>query len=236
MSKFLLDKTGLQNLEAKIDIEFANKDLLRRAVTHKSFPNENQEYDINDNERLEFLGDSVLGLAISTYLFRNYPQASEGKLAKVRAILVSSDMLARKAQALKLNEHLLLGHGEELTGGRDRDSILADSLEAIFGAIYLEKGFSRTEDFIINFFQDDIRKVWAGDHKKDYKTLLQEKIQKNSDKRPEYVVADEEGPDHNKSFVVEVKLADETLGIGRGSSKKTAEQQAARSALKNLQK
>lgn len=231
----LFKETNLDRLEKTIGVEFENKNLLRRAVTHKSYPNENHKIDIKDNERLEFLGDSVLGLAISTYLFNNYEKAPEGKLAKVRAILVSSDMLAKKAKSLNLSDHLLLGHGEELTGGRDRDSILADSLEAILGAIYLEKNFSRVKNFIINVFHDEIINVWSGNYEKDYKTILQEKIQKNCDKRPEYFVVAEEGPDHNKSFVVEVRLESEILGDGRGSSKKTAEQQAAQSALENMQ-
>lgn len=230
----LMKSMELEKLEEKLGLAFSDSNLLRTAVTHKSFPNENRRLKLKNNERLEFLGDSVLSLSISTYLFKNFRDAPEGRLAKMRAILVSSDALARKARELELSEHLLLGRGEEMTGGRERDSILADTLEAVIGAVYLEHGFQRVDDFIIDFFQSDIDKVRDGDYTRDYKTLLQEFIQQDGDNRPEYVVVSETGPDHNKSFAVQVKLGEEVIGQGQGSSKKDAEQLAARRALENI--
>ncbi len=229
-----LKSVELAKLEDKLGLAFRNSSLLRTAVTHKSFPNENRRLKLKNNERLEFLGDSVLSLSISTYLFENFRDAPEGRLAKMRAILVSSDTLARKARELELSEHLLLGRGEEMTGGRERDSILADTLEAVIGAVYLEHGFQTADAFIIDFFQSDIDKVRDGDYTRDYKTLLQEVIQQEGDNRPEYVVVSETGPDHNKSFAVQVRLAEEVIGQGRGPSKKDAEQLAARQALENM--
>ncbi len=230
----LIEKADIKSLEDKLGVHFEDKDLLRQAITHRSFPNENKKLNIKDNERLEFLGDSVLGLAISTYLFKECENSPEGELAKTKAILVSSETLAEKARKLDLNKNLLLGRGEEITGGRERESILADSIEAIFGALYLEKGFIEAKSFIISLFKKDINKVLSGEYEKDYKTLLQETVQKDSDKTPQYQVIEELGPDHNKKFVVEVELAGDKLGKGRGSSKKKAEQKAARKALKNL--
>jgi ribonuclease-3 len=230
------DKNKLEKLETTLKYNFTNKKLLQRAVTHKSFPNENPDLDIKNNERLEFLGDSVLNLAISTYLFCNFPEHPEGKLAKMKAILVSSTILAGISRKLNINEFIQLGKGEEMTGGRKRDSILADTMEAIIGSIYLDqnKNKSVVTKFIINNFREDIDAVVEGRHVKDYKTLLQENIQKNNRERPEYFVFDEQGPDHNKIFVVKVKLRDEVLGLGKGSSKKEAEQKAAKVALLNL--
>ncbi len=230
----LLEDVSLAKLEKKLDLVFADNQLLLSAVTHKSFPNENQDLQLEDNERLEFLGDSVLSLSISTYLYQNLPQAPEGKLAKMRAILVSADTLARKAREIDLSEHLLLGKGEEMTGGRERDSILADTFEALLGAIYLEHGFAVVDNFIIDFFDQDINNVKEGNYVRDFKTLLQEIVQQDSLERPEYIVVSEVGPDHDKSFEVEVCLSQKSLGKGKGSSKKEAEQLAARQALKNL--
>lgn len=234
MTDKLYREANLNQLEEKLNFEFQDRSLLRRALTHRSFPNENKELEIEDNERLEFLGDSVLGLAISTHLIHNYPRAAEGKLAKMKSRLVSEVSLARRARDLEMNRHLLLGHGEELTGGRDRDSILADAFEALLGAIYLEKDFECCQDFIIDLFQEDFQRLRTGDYLRDYKTILQEKIQKNIQSRPVYEVISEEGPDHDKSFVVSVELEGNKLGKGRGSSKKKAEQRAARDALKNI--
>ena len=230
------DKNKLEQLEETINYEFEDKELLQRAVTHKSFPNENPELDIKNNERLEFLGDSVLNLVISTYLFSNFPDYPEGKLAKMKAILVSSTILADISRKLNLNQFVLLGKGEEMTGGRNRDSILADSMEAVIGAIYLDQNRNKktASEFILNNFKEDIDYVVEGRHIRDYKTLLQETIQKNNQERPEYIVSDEKGPDHNKTFIINVKLRDETLGLGKGNSKKEAEQKAAKAALLNL--
>ncbi|HKL12098.1 MAG TPA: ribonuclease III [Halanaerobiales bacterium] len=227
-------KNKLKELESKLDIKFSNKKLLLRALTHKSFANENSELQIKDNERLEFLGDSVLSLSISTYIFNKYDNYKEGKLAKIRSVIVSAPVLAEKALDLNLGRYLLLGKGEELSGGRSRDSILADTMEAILGAIYLDKGFDFSFEFIINNFKSFIFEVDNGNYIQDYKTMLQEVIQKNSNDRPEYEVVKEKGPDHNKEFYVVVNFEDTELGFGKGKSKKEAEQEAAKHALKQL--
>lgn len=224
----------LEELESKLNIKFSNKKLLRRALTHKSFANENTNLKIKDNERLEFLGDSVLSLSISTYIFNKYDDYKEGKLAKIRSVIVSAPVLAEKALELNLGKFLLLGKGEELSGGRNRDSILADTMEAILGAIYLDKGFDFAFEFIISNFKSFIFEVDNGNYIQDYKTMLQEVIQKNSKEGPEYVVVKEKGPDHNKEFYVTVNFEDRELGFGKGKSKKEAEQEAAKHALKQL--
>lgn len=224
----------LEELETKLNIKFNNKKLLRRALTHKSFANENADLNIKDNERLEFLGDSVLSLSISTYIFNKYDYYKEGKLAKIRSVIVSAPVLAEKANELNLGRYLLLGKGEELSGGRNRDSILADTMEAVLGAIYLDKGFDFAFEFIISNFKLFITEVDNGNYIQDYKTMLQEVIQKNSNNRPEYEVVKEKGPDHNKEFYVVVNFENKELGFGKGKSKKEAEQEAAKHALKQL--
>ncbi len=232
--KDIMLKADIYQLEEKLKVEFNDKLLLLKAVTHKSFPNENPDLALNNNERLEFLGDSVLGLSIATKIFEDYGEMPEGGLAKMRAILVSSVTLARKARDIDLSKHILLGRGEEMTGGRDRDSILADALEAIFGAIYLDQGFKPAKQFINELFNEDIELVKTGEYNKDFKTVLQEYVQQNSDYRPEYKIIEELGPDHNKEFKMEVLLNGERLGKGSGSTKKEAEQKAAKRALMNL--
>src|SRR6056297_1281850 len=233
MKDFFTEKK-LNELENKLNTKFSNKKLLRRALTHKSFANENSDLKIKDNERLEFLGDSVLSLSISTYIFNKYDEYKEGKLAKIRSVIVSAPVLAEKAIELNVGRHLLLGKGEELSGGRKRNSILADTMEAILGAIYLDKGFDYAFEFIISNFKSFIFEVDNGNYIQDYKTMLQEVIQKNSNDRPEYEVVKEKGPDHNKEFYVVVNFEDTELGFGKGKSKKEAEQAAAIHALKQL--
>ncbi|ADL12547.1 ribonuclease III [Acetohalobium arabaticum] len=227
-------KEKLEELQSKIDIYFADLDLLQRALTHKSYANENRDLNLKDNERLEFLGDSVLDIVVSEYMFNRYPDYPEGKLAKMRASVVSAPTLAAKARELDLGRYLLLGHGEEMTGGRKRSSILADAFEALVGSIYLDQDLDIAEDFIMKLMKVDIESAEAGEHIRDYKTTLQEMIQKRSNARPEYYVIEEKGPDHSKEFTVEVKFNDRSLGEGTGSSKKEAQQQAAKNALKKL--
>ncbi|MDI3546489.1 MAG: ribonuclease [Halanaerobiales bacterium] len=230
----LYNEEVLKRLEDKLNIVFSNKLLLQRAITHKSFANENSDLRLKDNERLEFLGDSVLSIIISTYIFHNFPDHPEGELAKMRSVIVSEPSLAKKARELELGRFLLLGKGEEMTGGRDRDSILADAMEAVIGAIYLDRGFNTVTDFLVNLFKDIIKAVEEGRYIQDYKTMLQEILQKNGVERPSYSVVAEVGPDHNKVFKIEVNYKQKTLGSGQGFSKKEAEQQAARAALKNM--
>ncbi len=234
MSCLFIKEKKMTELEEKIDVQFDDKYLLQRALTHKSFPNENRYLDLKDNERLEFLGDSVLSISISTYIFKKFPDHPEGELAKMRAVLVSAPVLAQMARDLDLGEYLLLGKGEEMTGGRERDSILADTMEAIFGAVYLDQGFAVACRIIIDIFSNDIKNAAQGKHIQDYKTMLQEIIQKDGSDRPDYEVIQEKGPDHNKTFIVEVKLRENNLGSGQGSSKKEAEQEAAKVALHKM--
>lgn len=230
----LVNKGLLEGLQKKLKVSLNDQTLFQRALIHKSFRYENIELNLKDNERLEFLGDSVLSIIISTYIFHNFPDYPEGELAKMRSVIVSEPILALKARSLGLGEFLFLGKGEEITGGRKRDSLLADTMEAIFGCVYLDQGFKYTNDFIINLFADIIAEVEKGNYILDFKTRLQEMLQKNSDQRPEYSVIKETGPDHNKLFTIEAKYNQESLGRGEGSSKKEAEQKAARAALKKL--
>lgn len=231
----LLDKELVRELEKKIEINFNDRLLLQRALTHKSFSNENTDLNLRNNERLEFLGDSVLSIVISSYIFEYFPDYPEGELAKMRSVIVSEPSLADLARKINLGKYILLGRGEDLSGGRDRNSILADTMEALIAAIYLDKGIEEARNFIIKYFKDKIDKVERGEYIKDYKTILQEIIQKKSLTGPVYDVIREDGPDHNKLFTVQVKHKDRLLGIGKGYSKKEAEQNAAKAALENLQ-
>ncbi len=229
----ILDRKSIEKLEKELKITFDNKKVVETALIHKSFKNENNNLTMKDNERMEFLGDSVLNLAITDFLFKNYSDYTEGELAKVKAVVVSEGSLKQKAEKLEIGKFILMGKGEELTGGRSRKSILADTLEAIFGAIYLDKNFKFARNYIQNLFQSNITNIIKNEHVGDYKTILQELIQKDN-KRPKYEVIDKKGPEHDLSFKVKVKLNNTTLGIGEGSSKKEAEQEAARKALKKL--
>lgn len=230
----LFDEKLIMGLEKKIRIKFKDRVILQRAMTHKSFSNENSSLALRDNERLEFLGDSVLSIIISTYIFDHFPDYPEGELAKMRSVIVSEPSLAFVARKLNLGKYILLGKGEELSGGRNRNSILADTMEALIAAIYLDKGIEEAGRFIIEQFEENIIKVEKGDYIQDYKTILQEIIQKDSINGPVYIVISEEGPDHNKLFTVQVKHEDQVLGTGKGYSKKEAEQNAAKAALERL--
>ncbi len=229
------DKEDLIELMEKIKIYFSENELLFKALTHKSYANEKRAEELKDNERLEFLGDSVLDLVVSEYIFSKYPNHPEGELAKIRSVVVSTTMLAEKAREISLGEHILLGKGEEQSGGRTRDSILADTFEAVVGSIYLDQGFNQARTFILELLIPNINDVEMGDHIQDYKTLLQELIQKETNQRPLYEVINEEGPDHKKVFTVHVKIGNKILGIGKGNSKKEAEQQAAQNAIEEKQ-
>ena len=210
--------------ENNIKYTFKNKSLLELALTHSSYANESRVH-IEYNERLEFLGDAVLQLVTSEKLYKENPNMPEGKMSKQRAALVCEDALANYSKQIDMGRFLLLGKGEENTGGRERPSILADAFEAVIGAIFLDGGIENAKKFILRFLDD------KGLHLQDYKTLLQEIIQKNPGERLSYVVVAEDGPDHNKSFTVEVKLNSNSIGTGFGKSKKAAEQQAAKEAL-----
>ena len=221
-------KNQLEYLEEHIGYKFKDKSLLVRAMTHSSYANEKKLEKQESNERLEFLGDAVLELAISEYLFLNSPKLSEGELTKTRASLVCEPALAFCAKGIDLGCYLYLGKGEESTGGRGRDSIISDSLEALIGAIYMDGGFTKAKEFIEVYVLKDLenKKLFY-----DSKTILQELAQANGEERILYQLIKEEGPDHEKVFTVEVKMGNKILGRGIGKTKKSAEQEAAYNAI-----
>lgn len=218
-----------------INIRISDYSLLHQALTHSSFANESKNQGIAYNERLEFLGDAVLDLVISEHLFRRFPNLPEGELTKARAMVVCEPTLARHASDLKIGQYLLLGKGEASSGGRERISILADAFEAVIGAIYLDSGFSEAARFVLEQLTEDLLLIERGDYQKDYKTLLQEVIQKNGDSKISYEIIGEWGPDHDKTFDAAVIVNSAQLGHGTGRSKKEAEQRAARQALIKLE-
>lgn len=220
----------------KIDLKynFKNENLLEVALTHTSFSHEHKG-ELEHNERLEFLGDAVLELVISTYIFDEFSELSEGELTKLRASIVCEESLSVKSKQLNLGKILKLGRGEEQTGGRERDSVLADALEAIIGAVYLDsRSFDEAQKFIIGHMKDIIDEKRDTFSLIDSKTKLQELIQKTSQQPIKYNIIDEQGPPHNKVFKVEAIHNDKKLGVGTGKSKKDAEQQAAYEAIKFL--
>ncbi len=215
-------------LEARIGYRFQNEELLTEALCHSSYANEKRG-TLRCNERLEFLGDSVLSIVVSSYLFTNCTHLPEGELTKIRAALVCEDSLHVWARQIGLGDYLLLGHGEEQSGGRERNSILADAFEAVIAAIYLDGGMEAARPYVLGFLPDHFDQQTAAFH--DYKTALQEVIQQNPEERVEYVLVGAEGPDHAKVFHMEVRLNSNVIGRGSGKSKKIAEQMAAREAL-----
>lgn len=224
----------IKMLEKKIGYRFKEISYLERAVTHSSYANENKKEGVKNNERLEFLGDSVLGLVISEYLFSNYPNLAEGQLTKVRARIVCEASLGETARLLDVGNYLLFGKGEELTGGRERTSILSDAYEAIIAAMYLDGGIEPTREFVLKNMKSIIDDAAKGKKSIDYKTRLQEVIQIKKGNRIKYEIVKEEGPDHAKLFYTEVKLNDSVIGVGKGRSKKESEQEAAKEGLKTL--
>ena len=222
--------SNLKQFQETIGYHFTDESLLRQALTHSSYANEKHMKKHSDNERLEFLGDAVLELISSEYLFGNYPQRSEGQLTKLRASIVCEPTLAECAQSLMLGELLYLGRGEDLTGGRTRKSILSDALEAVIGAIYLDGGFANAKEFVLKYILTDI------EHKQlfyDSKTILQEVVQGEHESLS-YVLLEETGPDHDKSFTVGVLIGNKQISTGMGHTKKAAEQEAAYHALLQL--
>ena len=218
-----------KGLEKNIGYTFHDIGLLKNALTHSSYANESKKSS-GSNERLEFLGDSVLGYVVADYLFRNCPHLPEGDLTKTRAALVCEKACCGFSRQLEVGKYLLLSHGEQNSGGNARPSILADAFEAIIAAIYLDGGMEEARAFILRFVKPMIQTARPKPFK-DYKTMLQEIIQKNPEESLEYVLTGESGPDHDKHFSVEVHLNSNVIGKGGGRSKKEAEQQAAREAL-----
>ena len=213
----------------KIGYRFRNPALLENALTHSSYANEGH-HGMESNERLEFLGDSVLGFVAAKYLFEK-ENGPEGELTKLRAAVVCEKALCSYSKELGLGNYLLLGKGERLTGGAERPSILADAFEAVIAAMFLDGGLEPVRGFVLRFVEKEANNQRKR-HFKDYKTTLQEIVQQNPEEKLEYVLTGESGPDHSKQFVVEVHLNSNVIGTGRGRSKKEAEQQAAREALK----
>lgn len=225
---------SFEELEKSINYQFSNTDLLREALTHKSFYHESRDKTTQHNERLEFLGDSVIGVIVVEYLFLHEQRYSEAELAKMKSYLVCEAVFSRIADILSLSRYILLGRGEESTGGRTKKSIRADALEALVGAVYLDAGFEKTRELVLRFMRDTIDSVIASGEFFDYKTELQEKTQLLYGKLPEYKLLKEDGEEHKRVFTVAVYLGDEYLGMASGSRKKEAEALAARKALKKL--
>lgn len=224
----------ISKLQAVVRVRFNNKQLLIRALTHRSYANETHG-QLKDNERLEYLGDSVLALVINEYLFKHFGDYHEGDLAKIKSAVVSEEMLYKVAKELKLGEFLLLGKGEENSGGRERISILANTVEALIGAMYLDCGLKKTKKFILNLFKKHISRIDQLPSLRDPKTSLQEIVQKKYKRKPDYIVVNEKGPDHNKQFTVQLKITDTIIIEALGSSKRKAEIEAAAKALKQIE-
>ena len=222
----------IKDLEVAIGYRFQNINLLRNALTHSSYANERWHDSLMSNERLEFLGDSILGMVVADHLYKNFPDRPEGELTRMRADMVCETSLALIAAQLDLGQHLLLGHGEERFGGRSRASILADAVESVIAACFLDGGMDAAKGFIDRFILCDVPVTKL--HNADYKTALQELVQKKKGQTLSYVLCGESGPDHDKRFEVEVRLNDVVVGRGTGSSKKRAEQNAARDAMESL--
>lgn len=223
----------MNEFERKINYTFKNAKLLEQAMRHSSYTNEINIGRLKSNERLEFLGDAVLELVSSEFLFQMYPEYPEGDLTKLRASLVCEPALAFAARSIDVGQYLLLGKGEEATGGRMRDSITSDALEAVIGAIYLDNGIDAARQFILQFILNDIENKQLFH---DSKTALQEIVQGTSKGAIVYTLINEEGPDHNKSFTVEISIGGQIAGVGLGRTKKAAEQVAAYQALLALRK
>lgn len=231
-----ISQKKLIELETIIDYKFKDINNLKHAITHRSFANEHRNSQMKDNERLEFLGDAILDLIISKYLFDKYPAMPEGDLSKIRASIVCEGSLAKTARHMNLGEFILLGKGEEMTGGRTRSSILADAFEAVTGAIFVDGAFEDVVKFLQRTLIENVDNLSVDALYTDYKTILQENIQKDSMLPIHYEVTDEKGPDHDKDFYVSVYHGETCLGKGLGKSKKEAEQHAAQLALKALEK
>ncbi len=225
----------LKELEKKINYRFRNKSLLNQALTHKSYANEIYKTRLKDNERLEFLGDSVLGVIISELLYRDYPDQNEGVLTRHKSQLVSGATIGRIAKELNMGEYLLLGKGEEGSGGSKHPSNLLCALEALIGAVYLDGGIKPAGRFIEKVYSSHIQLIKEGKGSKDYKSVLQQIVLKKHKIIPAYKIISEIGPDHKKHFIVEVIVTGKRRGVGSGPNKKSAEQAAAKEALSSLE-
>ncbi|TWT04656.1 ribonuclease III [Planomicrobium sp. CPCC 101079] len=228
------ERTAFGQLQQELNIAFKQPALLYQAFTHSSYVNEHRRRHYTDNERLEFLGDAVLELSVSHYLYMKYPEMSEGELTKLRAAIVCEPSLVIFANELNFGKYILLGKGEELTGGRTRPALLADVFESFIGALYLDQGLDSVVAFLEVVLFPKVE-IGAFSHVMDYKSQLQELVQQKNNGALTYEIIDEKGPAHSRVFVTRVSLADKELGIGNGRSKKEAEQQAAQLAIRKLQ-
>jgi ribonuclease-3 len=227
-------KKKLLEFQNIIGVNFDNIDLLDNALTHTSYANQHNLTYNHHNERLEFLGDAVLSIVVSEYLYKKYKNKPEGKLTKIRAGVVCESSLAEISRKLTVNQYLRIGKGEELSGGREKDSLIADACEAIIAAIYLDKGIEIVKEFIISNLSNKIEFAGKEKNYNDYKTRLQEYAQKGTSAVIKYMIVSESGPDHNKVFETEVYINNKCYGSGVGKSKKEAEQNAAKEALNSL--
>lgn len=224
----------LDSLQQALGTSFINPALLEQALVHRSFLNENPQFPLQSNERLEFLGDSVLNFIVTESLYHKLPQLTEGELTRTRASLICQETLARLASSLKIGDYLYLGRGEEISGGRERQTNLSNALEAIIGAIFLDQGLALVEDFVSKLLSSELEKIKELGVSPDYKTLLQEYTQTRCKQLPTYRLVEVSGPDHDRNFTVEVVIGDKSLGTGSGKSKQAAEIEAARSAWEKL--
>ena len=229
----MLDAKRRKEIEHRIGYTFHNPALLEKALTHSSYSNEHRLGKLNNNERLEFLGDAVLEVVSSEFLYKKYPERPEGELTKQRASMVCEQTLALCARDLELGSYLLLGRGEDMTGGRERASVTSDAMEAMIGAIYLDGGFANAKEYIDRFILNDIENKQLFF---DSKTILQEIVQGEMECEPVDELTGEEGPNHNKKFTVQVLIREQVYGTGSGRTKKAAEQEAAYAALLKLKK
>ncbi len=225
---------NIEEIEQKLNLNFKDKDLFKKSLTHRSFLNENKGEDLKHNERLEFLGDAVLELIVSEYLFDKYPERAEGDLTSFRAAVVRTDSLAKISRELNIGAYLLMSKGEEMTGGRDKDYLLANTFEAILGAIYLDQGYTAVRNFVVKHLIPQIENIVKYRLDIDAKTKLQERAQSLFKRTPVYTVIKEKGPDHSKTFTVKVSINRKTYGMGEGISKQKAEEGAAVEALKKI--
>jgi len=228
------DGDPVEAFQRVLGFRFTNIELLRQALTHRSASSNGGDDSVESNERLEFLGDSVLGLIVNEHLFREYPHDREGHLTQMKSLLVSKPILSVKARDMQIGRYLFMSPGEEESGGRDRSSILADAFEAVTGAIYLDGGMEAARSFIDRRLMSGAREILKDRNHINYKSMLQELIQSEKKIHPQYRVTSEDGPDHEKMFTVAVQVGKKTLGRGKGKNKKQAQQEAARTALQSL--
>jgi ribonuclease-3 len=220
--------------QKNLGVSFHQESLLEQAFVHSSYLNENPEFTRSSNERLEFLGDAILDFIVAEKLYEEFPKLPEGKLTEIRASLVCRDTLAELASSLKLGDWLLFGQGEEANGGRTKASNLANAMEALVGALYLDQGLAKAKKFVLRQLKPELEKIKAGKTTPNYKALVQELVQGQNRPTPVYRLVEATGPDHSKQFIAEILVEGEALGRGTGKSKKAAESQAARTAWEKL--